>query len=111
MATVGIMDIKKVVTNAVTTLAIDEAPFDLDAAWFFVVSPAGESIVLGNHQDLYLGLEVLRDNIEAFNALLPPRLLDEAMGLGVISCGWARQKSLRFVTKLLVLWEQLPSQK
>jgi len=83
------MDIRTTASKAVQEIAIEECPFDLSEATFSVVFPSNELILLGTHEDLYLGLEVLRDNINAFLALLPRNTLSEAKMIGVVSCGWA----------------------
>lgn len=83
------MDIRTTANKAVQEIAIEDCPFDLPEATFFIVTPANELIVLGTHPDLYLGLEVLRNNIDAFLALVPRNTLSEAKMIGVVSCGWA----------------------
>lgn len=87
--TVGVMDIRPIASQAIKQIAVDDSPFDLPSAVFFVVSPSGELITLGTHDDLYTGLQVLRENIDAFLALVPRNTLDDARMIGVVSCGWA----------------------
>ncbi len=83
------MDIRITASQAIKQVAVEDSPFDLPSASFFVVTPSGELITLGTHDDLYTGLQVLRDNIDAFLALVPRNTLDDARMIGVVSCGWA----------------------
>ena len=83
------MDTKHIAQLALTEVGCDEKPFDLDEAYFFAVLPGDKIVVLGTHRDLYIGLEVFRDNLAMFHVLLPPNTIDKAEALGVVSCGWA----------------------
>lgn len=83
------MDIRIIASQAIKQIAVEDSAFDLPSASFFVVTPSGELITLGTHDDLYTGLQVLRDNIDAFLALVPRNTLDDARMIGVVSCGWA----------------------
>ena len=83
------METKHIAQRALTEVGCTETPYDLDEAYIFAVVPVDEIVVLGTHGDVYAGLEVLRDNLSTFHALLPPGTIGSAIALGVVSCGWA----------------------
>ena len=83
------MDTKHIAQRALTEVGCTETPFDLDEAYFFAVLPSNEIVVLGTHGDVYAGLEVMRDNLPNFHALLPPGTIGKAEAIGIVSCGWA----------------------
>lgn len=83
------METKHTAQRALTEVGCTENPYDLDEAYIFAVVPGDEIVVLGTHGDVYAGLEVLRDNLSTFHALLPPGTIDKAEALGIVSCGWA----------------------
>lgn len=88
-STFRVMETKHIAQRALTEVGCTESPYDLDEAYFFAVLPSEQIVVLGTHRDLYAGLEVLRDNLPGFHALLPPGTIGCAKALGVVTCGWA----------------------